>query len=191
MTIPAGPVADWKLDAACVGSDPRLFFPERGEATRPAKAVCAGCPVAEECLDAGMWEKFGIWGGLSERERRRRRAGTRAARTCEACRCDISDTTLRTRFCDPCMAERRAEQLGRRSVAAGLPVARTGHRHLHLVPCPDPASTAVEQERRHAAAAAALGNAAAQTLPGQTRTPGFRLAASRTTPKPRRRPSRS
>jgi WhiB family transcriptional regulator, redox-sensing transcriptional regulator len=71
------PAVDWKLDAACRGTDPDLFFPERGEATWPAKAICADCPVADDCLDAGMWEKFGIWGGLSERQRRRHRAGQR------------------------------------------------------------------------------------------------------------------
>lgn len=61
---------DWQNEAACIGSDPDLFFPERGESVREAKAICRGCPVRAECLEHGMGEKFGIWGGYSERERR-------------------------------------------------------------------------------------------------------------------------
>lgn len=55
------------------GVDPDLFFPERGASTEEAKAVCAGCAVREQCLEFALTngEKFGIWGGLSERERRR------------------------------------------------------------------------------------------------------------------------
>lgn len=63
----------WEKDAACRDSDPNMFFPERGSSTREAKAVCAICPVRDECLDYALMngEKFGIWGGTSERERRR------------------------------------------------------------------------------------------------------------------------
>lgn len=168
------PAPDWQLDAACRGTDPALFFPERGEATWPAKQICAACPSRRTCLEAGMFEKFGIWGGLSEKQRRQRRAAVKARRTCETCNGDLTDTATRTRFCDPCIETRRAAQISRRSVAVGLPVARTGYRHLHLIACPSPAATAIEEERRHAAGAAMAGNAAAQTLPGQTRTPGFR-----------------
>ena len=73
----------WLTRAACRGMDPELFFPERGEPTEPAKAVCAGCPVRGECLDYALTnvERFGIWGGLSERERRAiRRRQVRARR---------------------------------------------------------------------------------------------------------------
>ena len=68
----------WQTDALCAQTDPEAFFPEKGGSTRDAKRVCAACPVRDECLDYAMAhdEKFGIWGGLSERERRRlRRAG--------------------------------------------------------------------------------------------------------------------
>jgi hypothetical protein len=50
-----------------------LFFPTRGESTREAKEICAECPAQEACLDHGMAAKHGIWGGSSERERRRLR----------------------------------------------------------------------------------------------------------------------
>ena len=63
----------WQEEANCLGVDPDLFFPERGASTREAKAVCRGCEVRVDCLEYALahGEKFGIWGGLSERERRR------------------------------------------------------------------------------------------------------------------------
>ena len=66
----------WFSAAACAGCDPELFYPERGEATTKAKAVCNECPVRQECLEFALSgrELFGIWGGKSERERRRLRA---------------------------------------------------------------------------------------------------------------------
>jgi WhiB family redox-sensing transcriptional regulator len=73
----------WQGQANCLGVDPDLFFPERGASTREAKGVCRGCVVREECLEYALvnGEKFGIWGGLSERERRRiRRQRTLARR---------------------------------------------------------------------------------------------------------------
>jgi WhiB family redox-sensing transcriptional regulator len=68
---PASPA--WQAQANCMGVDPDLFFPERGASTREAKEVCRGCVVREDCLEYALVnaEKFGIWGGLSERERRR------------------------------------------------------------------------------------------------------------------------
>jgi len=65
--------AQWQDEANCLGVDPDLFFPERGASTREAKEVCRACAVRSECLEFALanGEKFGIWGGLSERERRR------------------------------------------------------------------------------------------------------------------------
>ncbi|NCZ89429.1 MAG: WhiB family transcriptional regulator [Actinobacteria bacterium] len=65
----------WQDQANCLGVDPDLFFPERGASTREAKEVCKGCVVRDECLEYALanGEKFGIWGGLSERERRKLR----------------------------------------------------------------------------------------------------------------------
>jgi WhiB family redox-sensing transcriptional regulator len=69
----------WRMLANCNGVDPDLFFPERGQSTDEAKAVCAGCEVRVECLEFALvhGEKFGIWGGASERERRRMRKARR------------------------------------------------------------------------------------------------------------------
>ncbi|WP_324615158.1 WhiB family transcriptional regulator [Nesterenkonia sedimenti] len=63
----------WQVDALCAQTDPEAFFPEKGGSTRDAKKVCAACTVKQECLDYALAndERFGIWGGLSERERRK------------------------------------------------------------------------------------------------------------------------
>ena len=65
----------WRLNALCAETDPEAFFPEKGGSTREAKRVCSGCEVRAECLEFALAndERFGIWGGLSERERRRLR----------------------------------------------------------------------------------------------------------------------
>lgn len=62
----------WMNLGACKGVDPALFFPERGEATEPAKEVCARCPVKLTCLQFSLDsdEQDGVWGGMSGRERR-------------------------------------------------------------------------------------------------------------------------
>lgn len=83
MKIPALELPGrWVLRAACRGAPkPDLWFPARGESTREAKAICRSCPVRDACLDYALenCEKFGIWGGYSERERRRMRLARRAA----------------------------------------------------------------------------------------------------------------
>lgn len=63
----------WYADALCAETDPEAFFPEKGGSTREAKAVCAECLVRAECLDFALdtFQRFGIWGGCSERERRK------------------------------------------------------------------------------------------------------------------------
>lgn len=68
----ARPTPSWMVHAACRGTDPELFFPDRNESTLPAKRVCAGRPVRQPCLDDAVErrERFGIWGGLTANERR-------------------------------------------------------------------------------------------------------------------------
>ena len=63
----------WQERALCAQTDPEAFFPEKGGSTREAKRVCGGCEVRADCLGYALEhdERFGIWGGLSERERRR------------------------------------------------------------------------------------------------------------------------
>lgn len=77
----------WRTQAACRGLDPTVFYPtsEFEEEAEPAKAVCAVCPVRTDCLEHALSvrEKDGIWGGATEKERRRiirqRRRASRAA----------------------------------------------------------------------------------------------------------------
>jgi len=67
----------WQDRALCAQTDPEAFFPEKGGSTREAKKICLGCEVRHECLEYALEhdERFGIWGGLSERERRRLKRG--------------------------------------------------------------------------------------------------------------------
>jgi WhiB family redox-sensing transcriptional regulator len=67
----------WQENALCAQTDPEAFFPEKGGSTREAKRICLGCEVKDACLDYALAhdERFGIWGGLSERERRRLKRG--------------------------------------------------------------------------------------------------------------------
>lgn len=69
----------WQDDATCIGTDTALFFSSAQQDIDTAKAVCAECPVKSQCLNANIYEKEGVWGGLDERERRRLRRKRRAA----------------------------------------------------------------------------------------------------------------
>lgn len=68
-----GDAPDWQERALCSQTDPEAFFPEKGASSVEAKRICGRCDVKDECLDyaLGHDERFGIWGGMSERERRK------------------------------------------------------------------------------------------------------------------------
>jgi WhiB family transcriptional regulator, redox-sensing transcriptional regulator len=74
----AGPLLEaeedlsWQDAALCAQSDAEAWFPEKGGSIRQPKMICRACPVRDECLDYALehGERFGIWGGLTERERR-------------------------------------------------------------------------------------------------------------------------
>ena len=65
----------WKQHGACVNLSLAMFFPTRGESAQPAKDACAGCQVRDRChafaLEHG--EQHGVWGGLSEKQRKQLR----------------------------------------------------------------------------------------------------------------------
>lgn len=75
---------DWAADAACLGTNPELFFPVSTfgpalEQTAAAKRICHQCPVRADCLDWALrvGEAYGIWGGTTPEERRFLRLGMR------------------------------------------------------------------------------------------------------------------
>lgn len=75
MTVMKFPVAEdhsWTVRGACANLDPDEFFVQGAEQHR-VKAACAGCPVRLECLADALDNRmeFGVWGGMTERERRR------------------------------------------------------------------------------------------------------------------------
>lgn len=66
----------WKAEAACVGRHDVNWYPDRSESTSEARAICGGCPVRQACLTYAQtppYERFGIFGGLSERQRQYQR----------------------------------------------------------------------------------------------------------------------
>jgi WhiB family redox-sensing transcriptional regulator len=77
-----GPIhQEWVERAACAGAGPDMFFQLKGGSNLPAKAVCATCPVRQECLDyaVGQPEQWGVWGGMDRNERRAYARTRRAA----------------------------------------------------------------------------------------------------------------
>lgn len=63
----------WMADARCMDADAEAFFPQKGQPVDAAVAICQSCPVRTDCLEYALDnnEKFGVWGGMSERQRRR------------------------------------------------------------------------------------------------------------------------
>lgn len=72
---------EWVREALCAQVDTEIFFPEKGQASAPAKLICHRCPVEQPCLQFALDNniKEGVWGGTSERQRREIRAGRRSA----------------------------------------------------------------------------------------------------------------
>lgn len=79
-SLPLDRPEDWTHDALCAQVAGDVFFPEKGESTAPAKAICRKCNVTTECLEYALArnERFGVYGGYSERERRRLARGDAA-----------------------------------------------------------------------------------------------------------------
>lgn len=81
-------VEPWQELAACRGcpNPDSIFFPEQGGSTREARRICCTCPVRMQCLDFALThdERFGVWGGLPEKERRKAKRGdfVKVAYTC-------------------------------------------------------------------------------------------------------------
>lgn len=65
-------IEEWRRDALCTQTEPEIFFPDKGGSVEDAKSVCDLCSVREQCLEYALknGERFGVWGGKSERQRR-------------------------------------------------------------------------------------------------------------------------
>jgi WhiB family redox-sensing transcriptional regulator len=116
---------DWRELAECAGLDTDLFFPERGESSYHAKQVCAGCPVKDDCLaDAMIWgERWGIRGGLSERQRRNLRADIpKEPIVCGTIRGYMRHYRNQHQACEPCLEAWRSRprtDIDRRGMGKG------------------------------------------------------------------------
>lgn len=82
MLSPGGDERTWMAHAACRHMSPAVFFPADGEGVRAAKQICAACPVSGPCLAYALTYRIdqGVWGGASERQRRRLARAARPAR---------------------------------------------------------------------------------------------------------------
>lgn len=114
----------WQDHALCAETDPDAFFPEKGGSTREAKRVCRSCLVRSECLEYALEndERFGVWGGMSERERRR--AGGAITSPPPRCLKDLHDMTDANATADgKCRACRNASDRQARARRAGITAA--------------------------------------------------------------------
>ena len=98
---------EWTLEALCAQVDPDLFFPDKGGSTSQAKAICASCPVREACLEYGLDDPNGLYGGLSERERwkLRKQRGVKARRHRSNAACGTEAAQMRHRRAGETCAE--------------------------------------------------------------------------------------
>lgn len=100
---------DWMDDGLCKETDPEMFFPPSGLSAADARKVCAECPVATRCLEYALThnETFGVWGGVSERDRRKLKRGGAQPRRCAECQ--TRGVTGRYRYCEKCREKRQRE----------------------------------------------------------------------------------
>jgi WhiB family redox-sensing transcriptional regulator len=115
----------WHQEANCLGADPDLFFPERGDTAgvAAALAICADCTVTAECLAENLVKKNGIYGGTTGAERRKLRSAGFDAQ-CIVCGATFTAKQESYKLCSPqCRRVRHLEQQSEshaRKKAAGL-----------------------------------------------------------------------
>lgn len=111
--------------ALCPQTDPEVFFPERGSSPAAAKKVCAACEVRPECLALALslGNVMGVWGGLTESERKNLKRAARTAtqkQTCRGCGKPFTPSAPRAVYCgDLC------RQKARRATKAASDARRT------------------------------------------------------------------
>jgi WhiB family redox-sensing transcriptional regulator len=121
----------WQESGLCRQVDADVWFPADGASANPAKRICMACEVRQNCLDEALAnnERFGVWGGASERERRRMRSGEivvlrepkprKPARPCLTCGTEVTGHALAKYCSKPCLrtAERERWNAKRRKAA--------------------------------------------------------------------------
>lgn len=109
LPMPPAPMGSWRDRGACKGMNPDIFFPDRGDDARDAKAICAGCEVTAECLDWALTtpEKDGVWGGTTGNQRK----PMRLTPLCAHCR-EVR-VRMNGSYCEPCRKAIRRPQLAR------------------------------------------------------------------------------
>lgn len=142
MTLANQP-GPWVLDAACVGIDPELWFPEKGGDPTDARRICAGCPVRLDCLDYALtverWDgetAHGVWGGLSGMERRAL-LGSKASTPCLGCGTPVVYRGSHEPRCGACRdAHRDAARVERARARARVTCVGCGNSVRGDLPCP-------------------------------------------------------
>jgi WhiB family redox-sensing transcriptional regulator len=121
---------EWSSQSACQYTDPEVFFPEKGKNANQAKQICRRCPVKGECLEFAVQtcQEHGIWGGLSEPERRelRRSKGiTRPSEPQQIVHGTYNGNQLHRRRgeqpCEPCRQAAIVRKAHYRAKKAGIP----------------------------------------------------------------------
>lgn len=111
----------WRQRSACLGCDPDLFYPARGanQQREEALAICAVCPVREECLEAHLFEEEGVFGGTTARVRkkiriaRHRASGGLVAKKCRQCGADFQGFHQQWTCSQECRLIRKRERTKR------------------------------------------------------------------------------
>lgn len=108
-SVPIVPIDhSWREQAACLDTDPDLFFPAHpNDRCDDARAVCATCPVQEECLGWALErdERFGVWGGKNQQQLSAMRKVPRRSR-CRNCNRVYVREAPQILYCDECRVER-------------------------------------------------------------------------------------
>ena len=114
----------WRDSAACLNSDPDLFFSERTDrgVYRKALAICAECAVRDDCLDWALKERIdsGVFGGTTPEERstiRRRKYPRRPLKACGTLAAYVRHIKANQKPCEPCREAKRAYTAKRREAA--------------------------------------------------------------------------
>ena len=138
MTLPAVEHPDWMLDAECTRHQPEIFYPEpAGRSVNEAKRICSDCTVRAQCLAYALDHGevyFGVWGGLSAKERQRIQPHQPPRRAPARCGTPSGYKTHHRRSEPPCIPCRNAYAAAHREYMAGQAASRSKSKTRETVP---------------------------------------------------------